>query len=64
MINKCSNKLTSGVTKEPDEVGSGAVNRTLPPEKTPTHRLSLLLFSIVKIGLQQFSLTTDTWDIR
>jgi hypothetical protein len=26
--------------------------------------LSLLLFSIVKIGLQQFSLTTDTWDIR
>jgi hypothetical protein len=27
-------------------------------------RLSLLLFSIVKIGLQQFSWTTDTWDIR
>jgi hypothetical protein len=26
--------------------------------------LSLLLFSIVKIGLQQFSWTTDTWDIR
>jgi len=27
-------------------------------------RGSLLLFSIVKIGLQQFSWTTDTWDIR
>jgi hypothetical protein len=26
--------------------------------------LTLLLFSIVKIGLQQFSWTTDTWDIR
>jgi hypothetical protein len=26
--------------------------------------LSLLLFSIVKIGLQQFPWTTDTWDIR
>jgi hypothetical protein len=26
--------------------------------------LSLLLFTIVKIGLQQFSWTTDTWDIR
>jgi hypothetical protein len=25
--------------------------------------LSLLLFSVVKIGLQQFSWTTDTWDI-
>jgi hypothetical protein len=23
-----------------------------------------LLFSIVKIGLQQFSWTTDNWDIR
>jgi hypothetical protein len=22
--------------KEPDEVGSGVVNRTMPPEKTPT----------------------------
>jgi hypothetical protein len=37
MINKCSNKLTSGLLiKEPDEVGSGVVNQTLPPEKTPT----------------------------
>jgi hypothetical protein len=26
--------------------------------------LSLFCFSIVKIGLQQFSWTTDTWDIR
>jgi hypothetical protein len=25
---------------------------------------SLYLFSIIKIGLQQFSWTTDTWDIR
>jgi hypothetical protein len=31
-INKSSNKLTS----EPDEVGSGVVNRTLRPVKTPT----------------------------
>jgi hypothetical protein len=39
MINKSLNKLTFGqltLVREPDEVGSGAVNRTLPPEKTPT----------------------------
>jgi hypothetical protein len=29
-----------------------------------TISLSLSLFSIVKIGLQQFSWTTDSWDIR
>jgi hypothetical protein len=40
MINKSSNKLTSGLLILPrsqiDDVGSGAVNRTLPPEMART----------------------------
>jgi hypothetical protein len=39
MINKSSkqtNIWSTYLTKDPDEVGSGVVNQTLPPEKTPT----------------------------
>jgi hypothetical protein len=39
-------------------------NSQLASRKLTSLSLSLLLFSIVKIGLQQFSWTTDTWDIR
>jgi hypothetical protein len=47
----------------PPTLGPIATTITIrPPGKSLS--LSLLLFSIVKIGLQQFSCTTDTWDIR
>jgi hypothetical protein len=39
MIKKSSkqtNIWSTYLTKDPDEVGSGVVNQTLPPEKTPT----------------------------